>query len=147
MFDRLDPSCQDLMRVTSDHLGVSLSSSMSKTLTLGEMLKFLLFFEQELAADGLRTLALAYKDLDEEEFGVWMQKLHFASTVIEGREAQLAVTYEEIERGLKVKSTPGSPSWLQPPQTVAPLQASGRHGDRGQTSGRSPRNHRQPPSR
>lgn len=102
---------------------------------------------QEFAADGLRTLALAYKDLDEEDFGVWMQKLHSASTVIEDREAQLAVTYEEIERGLKVKLTAALSSSLQPPLTVAPLQASRRHSNRGQTSGRSPRNNRQPPSR
>lgn len=101
MFDLLDPSCETLMHVTSDHLGVSLSSLFFNT--LGEMFEFLLFIVQEFAADGLRTLALAYKDLDEEDFGVWMQKLHSASTVIEDREAQLAVTYEEIERGLKVK--------------------------------------------
>lgn len=111
------------------------------------MFEFLLFFVQEFAADGLRTLALAYKDLDEEHFGVWMQKLHSASTVIEGREAQLAVTYEEIERGLKVKLTAALSPSLQPPLTVAPLLASRRHSNRGQTSGRRPRNNHQPPSR
>lgn len=85
------------------------------------MFEFLLFFVQEFAADGLRTLALAYKDLDEEDFGVWMQKLHSASTVIEDRDALLAVTYEEIERGLKVKLTVALSLSLQPPLTVALL--------------------------
>lgn len=60
---------------------------------------------QEFAGDGLRTLALAYKDLDEDYFDVWMKKLLFASTVTENREEQLAVLYEEIEWGLKVKLT------------------------------------------
>lgn len=85
------------------------------------MFEFLLFLVQEFAADGLRTLALAYKDLDEEDFGVWMKKLHSASTVIQDREAQLAITYEEIERGLKVKLTAALSCSLQPPLTVAPL--------------------------
>ncbi|TWW76011.1 Phospholipid-transporting ATPase ID [Takifugu flavidus] len=98
MFDLLDPSCENLMHVTSDHLG-------------------------EFAADGLRTLALAYKDLDEEDFGVWMQKLHSASTVIEDREAQLAVTYEEIERGLKLLGATAIEDKLQEgvPETIASL--------------------------
>lgn len=60
---------------------------------------------QEFAGEGLRTLALAYKDLDEHYFEVWMKKLLFASTVIENREDHLAVLYEEIEQGLKVKLT------------------------------------------
>lgn len=63
---------------------------------------YLLFFLQEFAGEGLRTLALAYKDLDEDDFDVWMKKLLFASTVIENREDQLALLYEEIEQGLKV---------------------------------------------
>lgn len=63
------------------------------------------FSVQEFAGEGLRTLALAYKDLDEDDFDVWMKKLLFASTVIENREEQLAVLYEEIEQGLKVTLT------------------------------------------
>lgn len=63
------------------------------------------FSLQEFAGEGLRTLALAYKDLDEDYFEVWMKKLLFASTVIENREDQLAVLYEEIEQGLKVTLT------------------------------------------
>lgn len=67
--------------------------------------------QQEFAGEGLRTLALAYKDLDEEYFDVWMKKLLFASTVIENREDQLAVLYEEIEQDLKVKLTSRSCPW------------------------------------
>ncbi|MEQ2206599.1 hypothetical protein XENOCAPTIV_000480, partial [Xenoophorus captivus] len=51
--------------------------------------------------EGLRTLALAYKDLSEEYYQVWKKKLHYVSTVIENREEHLAVLYEEIEQGMK----------------------------------------------
>lgn len=60
---------------------------------------------QEFAGEGLRTLALAYKDLDEDDFEVWMKKLVFVSTVMENREDRLAVLYEEIEQGLMVRVT------------------------------------------
>lgn len=63
------------------------------------------FSLQEFAGEGLRTLALAYKDLDEDDFDVWMKKLLFASTEIENREDQQSVLYEEIEQGLKVTLT------------------------------------------
>ncbi|KAJ8398267.1 hypothetical protein AAFF_G00428370 [Aldrovandia affinis] len=75
IFDRLDPSNEELMYTTSEHLN-------------------------EFAGEGLRTLALAYKDLDEDLFEEWMKKLHFASTVLDNREDILAALYEEIERDL-----------------------------------------------
>ncbi|XP_064192577.1 probable phospholipid-transporting ATPase IM isoform X1 [Anguilla rostrata] len=77
IFDRLDPSNEELMYTTSEHLN-------------------------EFAGEGLRTLALAYKDLDEDFFEEWMKKLHFASTVLDNREDCLAVLYEEIELGLQL---------------------------------------------
>lgn len=61
-----------------------------------------MFSVQEFAGEGLRTLALAYKDLDEDDFDIWMKKLLFASTELENREDRLAALYEEIELGLKV---------------------------------------------
>ncbi|XP_044213765.1 probable phospholipid-transporting ATPase IM isoform X1 [Thunnus albacares] len=101
IFDRLDPSSQDLMCATSEHLS-------------------------EFAGDGLRTLALAYKNLDEDYFDVWMKKLLFASTVIENREEQLAVLYEEIERGLKLLGATAIEDKLQEgvPETIALLNLS-----------------------
>ncbi|XP_059190532.1 probable phospholipid-transporting ATPase IM [Centropristis striata] len=98
IFDRLHPSSQDLMYTTSEHLS-------------------------EFAGEGLRTLALAYKDLDEDYFDVWMKKLLFASTVIENREDQLAVLYEEIEQGLKLVGATAIEDKLQEgvPETIACL--------------------------
>lgn len=57
---------------------------------------------QEFAGDGLRTLALAYKDLDEDYFSRWKQRHHEASTELEDRESKLDLLYEEIEVDLLV---------------------------------------------
>ncbi|XP_071752711.2 phospholipid-transporting ATPase ID [Centroberyx gerrardi] len=98
IFDRLDPSSEDLMYTTSEHLN-------------------------EFAGEGLRTLALAYKDLDADYFDVWMKKLLFASTVIENREDQLAALYEEIEQGLTLLGATAIEDKLQEgvPETIACL--------------------------
>lgn len=61
---------------------------------------------KEFAGEGLRTLALAYKDLDEDMFDEWMKKLLFASTTLENREERLGDLYEEIEQGLMVRADP-----------------------------------------
>lgn len=57
---------------------------------------------QEFAGDGLRTLALAYKDLEEEYFDQWQQRHHKASTELEDQESKLDQLYEEIENDLLV---------------------------------------------
>lgn len=77
IFERLNASSEELMDATSEHLS-------------------------EFAGEGLRTLALAYKDLDEDYFEVWMKKFVFVSTVIENREEQLVALYEELEQDLKI---------------------------------------------
>ncbi|XP_039988198.1 probable phospholipid-transporting ATPase IM [Xiphias gladius] len=98
IFDRLDSSSEDLMYTTSEHLS-------------------------EFAGEGLRTLALAYKDLDENYFEVWMKKFLFASTIIENREDLLAALYEEIEQGLKLLGATAIEDKLQEgvPETIACL--------------------------
>ncbi|KAM4554253.1 phospholipid-transporting ATPase ID [Fundulus diaphanus] len=98
VFDRLDPSSENLMYTTSEHLS-------------------------EFAGEGLRTLALAYKDLSEEYYQVWKKKLHYASTVIENRDEQLAVLYEEIEQGMKLLGATAIEDKLQEgvPETIACL--------------------------
>ncbi|MGH0118993.1 UNVERIFIED_CONTAM: hypothetical protein FKN15_003542, partial [Acipenser sinensis] len=56
----------------------------------------------EFAGEGLRTLALAYKDLEEEYFEEWFKRHHFASTTLDNREDCLAALYEEIEQDMKL---------------------------------------------
>ncbi|XP_029431569.1 probable phospholipid-transporting ATPase IM isoform X2 [Rhinatrema bivittatum] len=72
LLERLHHCNEELASVTSDHLG-------------------------EFAGEGLRTLALAYKDLDEDYFKGWLQLLHEASTALDRREERLSEIYEEIE--------------------------------------------------
>ncbi|XP_030599121.1 phospholipid-transporting ATPase ID-like [Archocentrus centrarchus] len=64
IYERLHPSCNKLMEVTTNHLN-------------------------EYAGDGLRTLALAYKDLDERYVKEWTQRHHEASIAMEGRDEKL----------------------------------------------------------
>lgn len=58
--------------------------------------------QQEYGGDGLRTLALAYKDLDEGYMDAWRQRHHEASISLEGREEKLDELYEEIEKDMLV---------------------------------------------
>ncbi|XP_026862231.2 phospholipid-transporting ATPase ID isoform X1 [Electrophorus electricus] len=75
LFDRLHSCNHDLMNITSDHLN-------------------------EFAGDGLRTLALAYRDLSEEQWEEWAERYHGADKAIDYREDRLAAAYEEIEQDM-----------------------------------------------
>uniref|UniRef100_A0A803KIX8 Phospholipid-transporting ATPase n=1 Tax=Xenopus tropicalis TaxID=8364 RepID=A0A803KIX8_XENTR len=75
LFEKLHESSEDLMYITSDHLN-------------------------EFAGEGLRTLALAYKDLSEDYLKWWLKIHHEASTALENREERLAAAYEEIESNM-----------------------------------------------
>ncbi|XDV52729.1 hypothetical protein PO909_021402 [Leuciscus waleckii] len=98
VFDRLDPSNEELVFTTSEHLN-------------------------EFAGEGLRTLALAYKDLDEDVFDKWMKKLLFASTTLDNREEKLGALYEEIEQGMMLLGATAIEDKLQEgvPETIACL--------------------------
>ncbi|XP_067412224.1 probable phospholipid-transporting ATPase IM [Emydura macquarii macquarii] len=75
LFERLHPSNEELMCLTSNHL-------------------------EEFAGEGLRTLALAYKNLTEEHFSEWFKILQEANTSLDSRNERLAAAYEEIERDM-----------------------------------------------
>jgi magnesium-transporting ATPase (P-type) len=57
---------------------------------------------QEFAGEGLRTLAIAYRDLDDKYFKEWHKMLEDANAAIDKREEQICGLYEEIERDLMV---------------------------------------------
>lgn len=63
---------------------------------------FVLLFLQEYAGDGLRTLVLAYKDLDEEYYEEWARRRLQASLAQDSREDRLASIYEEVESDMMV---------------------------------------------
>uniref|UniRef100_A0A3P9PCV6 Phospholipid-transporting ATPase n=1 Tax=Poecilia reticulata TaxID=8081 RepID=A0A3P9PCV6_POERE len=98
IYERLHQSCSKLMDVTTDHLN-------------------------EFAGEGLRTLALAYKDLDEEYFSRWRERHHEASTSLEDKESKLDELYEEIEKDLLLLGATAIEDKLQDgvPQTIEQL--------------------------
>uniref|UniRef100_UPI0037E730A8 phospholipid-transporting ATPase ID-like isoform X1 n=1 Tax=Semicossyphus pulcher TaxID=241346 RepID=UPI0037E730A8 len=98
IYERLHQSCSKLMDVTTEHLN-------------------------EFAGEGLRTLALAYKDLDDEYFNQWKQRHHEASTALDDREGKLDQLYEEIEKDLLLLGATAIEDKLQDgvPQTIEQL--------------------------
>ncbi|KAM4634801.1 phospholipid-transporting ATPase ID-like isoform 1-T2 [Polymixia lowei] len=98
VYERLHPSCCKLMEVTTEHLN-------------------------EYAGDGLRTLALAYKDLDESYMEEWRKRHHQASTAMDDREERLDQLYEEIEKDLLLLGATAVEDKLQDgvPQTIQKL--------------------------
>ncbi|XP_061586600.1 probable phospholipid-transporting ATPase IM [Cololabis saira] len=98
VFERLHQSCNKLMEATTEHLN-------------------------EFAGEGLRTLALAYKDLDEEYFSEWKRRHHEASVTLDDREGRLDELYEEIETDLLLLGATAIEDKLQDgvPQTIEQL--------------------------
>ncbi|CAF1385810.1 unnamed protein product [Rotaria sp. Silwood1] len=86
--ERLDSSETDMMAQTDEHLN-----------------KF--------ASDGLRTLCLAWKELDEGEYNKWAEVLNKANTSMENREEKVNDAYEEIEKNLKLLGATGIEDKLQ----------------------------------
>lgn len=69
---------------------------------------------QEYAGEGLRTLVLAYKDLEESYYEDWSERLHRAGSAPEAREDCLAQLYDEVEHDMMVRGLGilGSRRWL-----------------------------------
>ncbi|XP_068781065.1 phospholipid-transporting ATPase ID [Struthio camelus] len=98
LYDLLHSSCESLKEETTEHLN-------------------------EFAGEGLRTLVVAYKNLDEEYFEDWIRRQHVASTALEGREDKLSELYEEIEKDLMLLGATAIEDKLQDgvPQTIETL--------------------------
>ncbi|XP_051922125.1 phospholipid-transporting ATPase ID isoform X2 [Hippocampus zosterae] len=94
LLERLRPCKQDLINITSDHLN-------------------------EYAADGLRTLALAYRDLTEEQWDMWSESHQCADK----EEDLLSAAYEQIEQDMTLLGGTAIEDKLQEgvPETIALL--------------------------
>ncbi|KAF3839746.1 hypothetical protein F7725_018463 [Dissostichus mawsoni] len=92
------PATRKLMNITSDHLN-------------------------EYAADGLRTLALAYRDLSEDEWEAWSERHRSAAKAASCREDRLAAAYEQIEQDMVLLGATAIEDKLQEgvPETIAVL--------------------------
>uniref|UniRef100_A0AAQ5Z6Z7 Phospholipid-transporting ATPase n=1 Tax=Amphiprion ocellaris TaxID=80972 RepID=A0AAQ5Z6Z7_AMPOC len=75
------------------------------------------------AADGLRTLALAYRDLSEDEWESWSESHRFADKATDCREDRLAAAYEQIEQDMMLLGATAIEDKLQEgvPETIAVL--------------------------
>nr|XP_054363804.1 phospholipid-transporting ATPase ID isoform X4 [Mirounga angustirostris]XP_054363805.1 phospholipid-transporting ATPase ID isoform X4 [Mirounga angustirostris] len=98
LLERLHPCTRELLSATTDHLN-------------------------EYAGEGLRTLVLAYKDLDEQYYGEWAQRLLQASLARDSREDRLASVYEEVESDMVLLGATAIEDKLQQgvPETIALL--------------------------
>ncbi|KAK2512177.1 phospholipid-transporting ATPase ID [Columba guinea] len=98
LYELLHSSCESLKEETTEHLN-------------------------EFAGEGLRTLVVAYKNLDEDYFQDWIRRHHEASTALEGREDKLSELYEEIEKDLMLLGATAIEDKLQDgvPQTIETL--------------------------
>lgn len=81
----------------------------------------------EFSGEGLRTLCLAYKELDEEEWNIWLEKHDKAATALDHREEKLLVCYEEIESELILLGATAVEDKLQDgvPETISNLAKAG----------------------
>ncbi|XP_065308514.1 phospholipid-transporting ATPase ID isoform X1 [Dermacentor albipictus] len=102
IFERLHPSSEPLKIKTTEHLN-------------------------KYAGEGLRTLCLAYKDLDEAYFQEWSERHHEAATSLHDREELVDAVYDEIEQGLTLLGATAIEDKLQDgvPQAIANLAMAG----------------------
>ncbi|KAL0270682.1 UNVERIFIED_CONTAM: hypothetical protein PYX00_008008 [Menopon gallinae] len=98
IYERLKPGSNDLALKTQEHLN-----------------KF--------AGEGLRTLCLAVRDLDESFFNKWKQRHQDAATSLENRDEKLDAIYEEIEKNMTLLGVTAIEDKLQDgvPQTISKL--------------------------
>ncbi|XP_063276377.1 phospholipid-transporting ATPase ID isoform X10 [Prinia subflava] len=98
LLERLHPINQDLTSITTDHLN-------------------------EYAGEGLRTLVLAYKDLEESYYQDWSERLHRAGSTPEARDDHVARLYDEVEHDMMLLGATAIEDKLQQgvPETIAIL--------------------------
>ncbi|XP_011871556.1 PREDICTED: phospholipid-transporting ATPase ID isoform X4 [Vollenhovia emeryi] len=102
IYERLKKDSDDIMAKTLDHLN-----------------KF--------AGEGLRTLCLSVRDLDESFFNNWKQRHQEAALSQENRDDKLDAIYEEIEKDMSLLGATAIEDKLQDgvPQTIANLSLAG----------------------
>ncbi|XP_060234521.1 phospholipid-transporting ATPase FetA isoform X2 [Meriones unguiculatus] len=98
IYELLHPSCASLAEVTMEHL-------------------------DDFAREGLRTLMVAYRELDNAFFQTWIKKHNEACRTSEARERKLTMVYEEIEKDLMLLGATAIEDKLQSgvPETIVTL--------------------------
>lgn len=102
IFERLKAGGDDLKRATEGHL-------------------------EDFANAGLRTLTLAYKVIQDDEYEAWSERYHEASTALDDREGRIEAVCDEMERELRLLGATAIEDRLQDgvPETIADLKLAG----------------------
>lgn len=82
---------------------------------------------QYFASEGLRTLCLAYKIVEEDEYERWAKAYHEASVALEDREDKVEEVSESIEKDLNLLGSTAIEDRLQDgvPEAIADLKRAG----------------------
>ena len=102
IFERLAPGNDQLKKTTDQHL-------------------------EDFANEGLRTLCLAYKWLDDAEYDQWERQFHQATTLIDNREARIEEVSDQLEQNLILLGATAIEDKLQDgvPEAIADLKRAG----------------------
>ncbi|KAJ6526292.1 phospholipid-translocating ATPase [Mycena vulgaris] len=81
----------------------------------------------EFAGNGLRTLTLAYKVLQEDEYAAWNDRYHDATVALDDREELIEAVSDEIEHDLRLLGATAIEDRLQDgvPEAIADLKRAG----------------------
>ncbi|KAK0493628.1 phospholipid-translocating ATPase [Armillaria luteobubalina] len=81
----------------------------------------------EFASGGLRTLVLAYKVIDKDEYAAWSERYHEATTAVDNWEALIEIVSDELERDLRLLGATAIEDSPQDgvPETIADLKRAG----------------------
>ncbi|KXN91396.1 Putative phospholipid-transporting ATPase C24B11.12c [Leucoagaricus sp. SymC.cos] len=81
----------------------------------------------QFANEGLRTLTLAYKVINENEYDLWSHRYHEATIAMEDREKQIDAVSNELEQDLRLLGATAIEDKLQDgvPETIADLKRAG----------------------
>ncbi|BGP06096.1 hypothetical protein JCM10049v2_001915 [Rhodotorula toruloides] len=102
IFERLGHGNEELKRETDKHL-------------------------EDFANEGLRTLCLAWKPLDEATYEQWERRFHEATTLIDNRDEEIERVSDELERDLNLLGATAIEDKLQDgvPEAIADLKRAG----------------------
>ncbi|KAJ7744516.1 phospholipid-translocating ATPase [Mycena maculata] len=81
----------------------------------------------DFANNGLRTLTLAYKVIQEDEYAAWSERYHEATVALDDREEKIEAVSDELERDLRLLGATAIEDKLQDgvPETIADLKRAG----------------------
>lgn len=92
-----------------------------------DLIKVTKDYLEDYSSDGLRTLIICKKELDEKEYKDYISEYNDASTLLEGRKKALAAVFDKIERDMKLVGCTAIEDKLQEevPETIAKFISSG----------------------